>query len=159
MTTRVNTLRLYLQRKGGISFSGITQLFTAGTQPPHLAAIAPMSVTDDTYTATGYPGGINNSGFALSWVEERMSDAVPAPEGGQPWAKALVAAGDQNCIANQKLRLQTRDAVKVINDNIQQTLQFFEDQAARKKALAGTDAPAVFRALWCIFKYNFLQRE
>jgi len=102
---------------GGISFYGITQLFTAGTQPPHLVAIAPMSVTDDTYTATGYPGGINNSGFALSWVKERMSDAVPAPEGGQPWAKALVAAGDKNCIANQKLRLQTRDAVKVIDDN------------------------------------------
>ena len=102
---------------GGISFSGITQLFTAGTQPPHLAAIAPMSVTDDTYTATGYPGGINNSGFALSWVKERMSDAVPAPEGGQPWAKALVAAGDQHCINNQKLRLQTRDAVKVIDEN------------------------------------------
>jgi len=102
---------------GGISFSGITQLFTAGTQPPHLAAISPMSVTDDTYRATGYPGGINNSGFALSWVKERMSDALPAPEGGQPWAKALVAAGDKNCIANQKLRLQTRDAVKVIDAN------------------------------------------
>ena len=41
----------------GISFSGITQLFVAGTRPPHLAAIAPMSVTDDLYTATGYPGG------------------------------------------------------------------------------------------------------
>ena len=36
---------------GGISFSGITQLFTAGTQPPHLAAISPMSVTDDRYLA------------------------------------------------------------------------------------------------------------
>ena len=35
----------------GISFSGITQLFTAGTQPPHLSAIAPMSVTDDLYSA------------------------------------------------------------------------------------------------------------
>ncbi|MDQ2621539.1 MAG: CocE/NonD family hydrolase, partial [Actinomycetota bacterium] len=30
----------------GISFSGISQLFAAGTQPPHLAAITPMSVTD-----------------------------------------------------------------------------------------------------------------
>ena len=40
----------------GISFSGITQLFVAGTRPPHLAAIAPMSVTDDLYTGTGYPG-------------------------------------------------------------------------------------------------------
>ncbi|MSX01808.1 MAG: CocE/NonD family hydrolase [Actinobacteria bacterium] len=113
----------------GISFSGITQLFTAGTQPPHLAAIAPMSVTDDTYTATGYPGGINNSGFALSWVRERMSDAEPAPEGGQPWAKALVNAGDVNCIANQKLRLQTRDAIKVIDENPYRTPGEFDQRS------------------------------
>lgn len=101
----------------GISFSGITQLFTAGTRPPHLAAIAPMSVTDDTYTATGYPGGIFNDGFALSWIKERMADAAPAPAGGQPWAKALTKAGDKHCIANQKLRLQTEDALEIIEEN------------------------------------------
>ena len=95
----------------GISFSGITQLFTAGTRPPHLAAIAPMSVTDDIYAATGFPGGIRNSGFAASWVQERMDDARPAPAGGQPYARALVAAGDKHCRANQRLRLQTQDAV------------------------------------------------
>ena len=66
---------------GGISFSGITQLFVAGTQPPHLAAISPMSVSDDLYTATGYPGGIFNSGFAKTWVQERMDEAKPAPAG------------------------------------------------------------------------------
>ena len=81
----------------GISFSGITQLFTAGTRPPHLAAISPMSVTDDLYTATGFPGGIENSGFARTWAKERMDDARPAPGGGQPWAKALVKAGDRHC--------------------------------------------------------------
>ena len=80
---------------GGISFSGITQLFTAGTRPPHLAAIAPMSVTDDIYTGTGYPGGIFNSGFAQSWILERMDDAKPAPAGGQPWARELVEGGRQ----------------------------------------------------------------
>jgi len=69
---------------GGISFSGITQLFTAGTQPPHLAAIAPMSVTDDAYLSSVYPGGIFNDGFQLDWLEERREDARPAPEGGQP---------------------------------------------------------------------------
>src|SRR5918992_1518894 len=72
----------------GISFSGITQLFTAGTRPPHLAAISPMSVTDDLYTGSGYPGGIFNSGFARTWIRERMDDARPAPRGGQPYAKA-----------------------------------------------------------------------
>ena len=113
----------------GISFSGITQLFTAGTRPKHLAAITPMSVTDDTYTATGFPGGINNTGFALSWVRDRMSDAEPAPEGGQPWAKALVNAGDTHCIENQKLRLQTRDAVKVSDDNPYRTPSEFDQRS------------------------------
>jgi uncharacterized protein len=97
----------------GISFSGITQLFTAGTRPPHLSAIAPMSVTDDLYTGTGYPGGIFNSGFAGSWIRERMDDARPAPRGGQPWARALVRAGDKRCRANQRLRLQTQNALRI----------------------------------------------
>jgi uncharacterized protein len=98
---------------GGISFSGITQLFVAGTRPPHLSAIAPMSVTDDLYTGTGYPGGIFNSGFARSWLVERVADARPAPRGGQPYAKALVRAGDRHCRANQRLRLQTQNALRL----------------------------------------------
>ena len=117
---------------GGISFSGITQLFVAGTQPPHLAAIAPMSVTDDTYTATGYPGGIQNSGFAKSWISERMDDAKPAPAGGQPWAKEEVRLGDTHCIANQKLRLQTQDAVALSDSNPYRTPALFEQRAAAK---------------------------
>ena len=96
----------------GISFSGITQLFTAGTRPPHLSAIAPMSVTDDLYTGTGYPGGIFNSGFAQTWIQERMDDARPAPAGGQPYARELVKSGDKRCRANQRLRLQTQDALR-----------------------------------------------
>src|SRR4051794_12519961 len=110
----------------GISFSGITQLFVSGTQPPHLGAIAPMSVTDDTYTGTGYPGGIFNSGFAKTWIEERMADAQPAPKGGQPWAKALVKAGDKHCKANQKLRLQTQDALKLQKQNPYRTPSLFD---------------------------------
>ena len=33
----------------GISYPGLTQLFVAATRPPHLAAITPLSVLDDTY--------------------------------------------------------------------------------------------------------------
>jgi predicted acyl esterase len=116
----------------GISFSGITQLFTAGTRPPHLAAIAPMSVTDDLYSGATFPGGILNSGFASAWTKERMDDAAPAPAGGQPWAKALTKAGDKHCIANQKLRLQTQDATKQIHDNPFRTPALFDDRAAAK---------------------------
>ena len=49
----------------GISYPGITQLFVAATRPPHLAAITPLSVIDDT-AATLMPGGIFNNGFALA---------------------------------------------------------------------------------------------
>jgi hypothetical protein len=113
----------------GISFSGITQLFTAGTRPPHLAAITPMSVTDDLYTATGFPGGIENSGFAKSWAKERMDDAKPAPGGGQPWAKALIKAGDRHCIANQRLRLQTQDILAAYKRNPFRTPSLFDPRS------------------------------
>jgi predicted acyl esterase len=113
----------------GISFSGITQLFTAGTRPPHLAAIAPMSVTDDLYTGTTFPGGIENSGFAAQWANERQDDAKPAPGGGQPWARALVKAGDRHCIANQRLRLQTRNAAQEIKRNPFRTPSLFDPRS------------------------------
>jgi len=126
----------------GISFSGISQLFAAGTQPPHLAAISPMSVTDDVYTATGFPGGIFNNGFAYSWITERGDDAMPAPEGGQPWARAMTTTGDpdvtdpnlraeqkQHCLDNQKMRLQTRDYNQLIKDNPFRTPLLFDQRS------------------------------
>ncbi len=116
----------------GISFSGITQLFTAGTRPPHLAAISPMSVNDDLYLATGYPGGISNSGFARLWIEERMEDARPAPEGGQPYARALVEAGDVHCRRNQRLRLQTQDAVAMQERTPHRAPKLFRDRSAAR---------------------------
>src|SRR5947208_11656946 len=61
----------------GISYGGISQLFTAQTQPPGLAAITPLSVIDQTQT-TLYPGGILNTGFALAWTKERVHEAEPA---------------------------------------------------------------------------------
>ena len=87
----------------GISYPGITQLFVAATRPPHLAAITPLSVIDDTYQ-TLYPGGIFNNGFALQWGKDRQADARPA---ATSWAKARIAGGDTTCRANQALRLQT----------------------------------------------------
>ena len=56
----------------GISYAGISQLFVARTQPPHLDAITPVSVIDDTWRGTLYPGGIQNNGFARSWAQERV---------------------------------------------------------------------------------------
>ncbi|GAC70415.1 CocE/NonD family hydrolase [Gordonia soli] len=108
----------------GISFSGISQIAVAGTRPPSLAAIAPMSITDDLYS-TGFPGGIFNTGFANSWLKERQDHARPAPEGGQPYARELVRSGDRQCAANQKLRLQTQDVERLVADNPTRTPSLF----------------------------------
>ncbi|MEB2286164.1 MAG: hypothetical protein B6D46_00220 [Polyangiaceae bacterium UTPRO1] len=101
----------------GISFPGISQMFVAGAQPPHLAAVAPFSIIGDIYRAPGFPGGIFNNGFAETWLRERADDARPAPEGGQSWAIARVNAGDATCLDNQKLRLQTQDPVAFTRDH------------------------------------------
>ncbi len=85
----------------GISYGAISQLFVASTDPPHLAAIAPLSTIDATAT-TLYPGGILNTGFALPWGEQRVHDARPASAtGGQPWALKQIQQGDAICRENQ----------------------------------------------------------
>ena len=101
----------------GISFPGITQLFTAATNPPHLAAATPMSVLADVYRTPGYPGGIFNNGFTKSWLTDRRNDAKPAPEGGQGYAVKRVNEGDLDCLENQQLRLQTLDPIKITAEN------------------------------------------
>src|SRR5262245_49958290 len=97
----------------GISFPGISQLFTGGARPPHLEAITPLSVIADIYRSPGFPGGIFNNGFAGTWLQDRKDDAQPAPEGGQAYAVKRVDDGDATCLANQRLRLQTQDPVAV----------------------------------------------
>jgi len=113
----------------GISYSGLSQLPSAGTDPPDLAAIAPMSPTDDLFS-TGYPGGMYNEGFAASWIGQRIDDAKPAATYtggslaplastpvsgvGQAWTyyeidAELAASGgtSSTCLANQALHGQS----------------------------------------------------
>ena len=108
----------------GISYSGFSQLVVAGTDPPDLAAITPLSPTDDLYS-TGYPGGIYNDGFAASWIAQRVSDAQPAPRGGQPWAAAEIATGDKTCLANQRLHLQSQSLESLVSPNLGRTPALF----------------------------------
>ena len=91
----------------GISYSGISQLFVAQTQPPSLAAITPISVIEDSYRSVVWPGGIYNNGFAKSWGESRQG----ANEAfGSAWVNQRVDEdGDDICEANQLLRSQNRD--------------------------------------------------
>ncbi len=114
----------------GISYSGLSQLPAAGTDPPGLAAIAPMSPTDDLFS-TGYPGGIFNKGFAAEWIDQRIGDAKPSatlrdgrlvalsttplPGVGQPWTYAEIDAelaasrgASSSCLANQALHEQSQ---------------------------------------------------
>jgi uncharacterized protein len=98
----------------GISYPGITQLFVAATQPPSLNSITPLSVIDDSFRATLYPGGILNTGFAVTWTQQRMDESKPF---GQAWAKKRADNGDTICAFNQLLRLQNPDLVKEIDDN------------------------------------------
>src|SRR3954452_14174008 len=93
----------------GISYGGISQLFTARLQPPSLSAIAPLSVLDATAT-TLYPGGILNTGFAVAWANERQHEALPAgPDSGQSWAWDRIQNGDTTCAANQVLHASAAD--------------------------------------------------
>ena len=112
----------------GISYSGFSQLVVAGTDPPDLAAITPLSPTDDLYS-TGYPGGIYNSGFAKSWTDERISDAEPAPGGGQPWAAAEIATGDKTCLSNQRLHLQAQSLESIVSPNLGRTPSLFDPRS------------------------------
>src|SRR3954465_1549015 len=93
----------------GISYGGITQLFTAQLQPPSLAAISPLSVIDQTQT-TLYPGGVLNTGFAVDWAKERIKEAKPATDKeGQEWAYKQIQSGDQVCKDNQVLHAEAAD--------------------------------------------------
>jgi uncharacterized protein len=109
----------------GISFSGISQLFVAGTRPPDLAAVAPLSVTNDLYT-TGYPGGMFNSGFAGSWIKQRVTSAKPAPGGGETYAKALISRGTTRCLKNQDLHLQTQNVEQLLQASSHRTPNLYD---------------------------------
>jgi predicted acyl esterase len=101
----------------GISYGGISQLFTAQLNPPDLAAISPLSVIDATAT-TLYPGGDLNTGFAVAWAQQRQQEAQPAgPNSGQPYAWQQIQNGDTTCAANQALHGEAADLMAKINAN------------------------------------------
>jgi uncharacterized protein len=101
----------------GISYGGISQLFTAQLNPPDLEAISPLSTIDTTAT-TLYPGGILNTGFAVAWAQERQQEAQAAPAAGtQPYAAKQIQAGDQTCKANQALHGEAASLMNKIKAN------------------------------------------
>jgi len=122
----------------GISFSGFSQIATAATRPPSLAAIAPLSFLGRLWDV-GWPGGVFNVGFADSWLADRQRETQPAPSpGAQAWANALVAT-DPFCRENQRLRLQTRNGSAIyrsLSTNVEEY-----DRRDLAAALADVDVP------------------
>ena len=109
----------------GISYGGISQLFTAEDNPPALEAIAPLSPIDSTIT-TLYPGGDLNTGFGYSWAMERVADAQPfSTTADQSYALARIRGGDQTCRANQTLHGEANSLVRKIQAN-----QYYKPQVA-----------------------------
>lgn len=98
----------------GISYAGISQLFVARTQPPHLDAITPVSVIDDSWRGTLYPGGILNNGFALNWATERFEQNSWPNDKAPKWVKDRIAGGDTTCADNMLLRGQNIDGLDQI---------------------------------------------
>jgi uncharacterized protein len=89
----------------GLSYSGISQLYTAATNPPHLAGVTAQSVIADPWLQA-WPGGIYNSGFTAQWIKQRNQAAAP---GGTSWVTRRIEAGDAVCAAHQPLRNQALD--------------------------------------------------
>ena len=128
----------------GISYPGISQLFVASTRPPSLAAITPLSVIDDSYRATLYPGGILNTGFAVDWTRERIEQAAPF---GQGWTKERADGGDQTCADNQLLRLQNPDLLAEIDANPFYTADV-GDEINPSLLVGAIDVPVFIAGAW-----------
>lgn len=90
----------------GLSYSGITQLYTAATQPPSLAAVTAQSVIADPWLQQ-WPQGIYNDGFTTQWLEERERQAGA----GSGWVQDRVEGGDETCqenIADHEMNIDFR---------------------------------------------------
>lgn len=81
----------------GLSYSGISQLFTASTQPPSLAAVTAQSVIADPWLQQ-WPSGLYNDGFTRQWLEQREREAGA---GGSEWVQARIDGGDEVCGDNR----------------------------------------------------------
>jgi len=131
----------------GISYGGISQLFTAQLQPPDLEAISPVSVIDATAT-TLYPGGILNDGFAVAWSEQRQQNAEPAGPGmGQEWAYKRVQEGDATCAANQALHGQAANLGKKIQET-RPTTRRWPTRSTRLTFVKKINVPTFMACQW-----------
>lgn len=125
----------------GVSYPGIEQLYVARTRPPDLSAITPMSVIDDSYRGTLWPGGILNTGFAEPWASARAQQAQPYGEG---WEAGM---NSQECDDNQLVRLQNPDPVALIEDNPFYDKSYYQ-QIDPSRFVHRIDVPVYLAGAW-----------
>ena len=130
----------------GISYPATAMLYAGATNPPSLEALAPMAAYDDGFRALLWPGGLQNKGFARSWVEERYKEAEPA---NAEWVQKQIADGDETCEENMRLRGQNLDLASLID-----TMPFFPidndlgDSFAPRTFVDKIDVPVFLVASW-----------
>ena len=86
----------------GISYPGISQLYVARTQPPHLSAITPLSVIDDSYRGHAVAG--RHPQHRLRRAVGQRSAPRDAKPYGEGWEHAAVERRRRRCAANQLVR-------------------------------------------------------
>ena len=93
----------------GISYGGISQLFTAQLDPPDLEAISPLSFSTrprrpSIRVACSIPASRSTGRSSASRRPSR-----PGPDSGQPWAYQQIQNGDTTCAADQVLHGEAAD--------------------------------------------------
>ncbi|MGK2930980.1 MAG: CocE/NonD family hydrolase C-terminal non-catalytic domain-containing protein, partial [Acidimicrobiales bacterium] len=111
---------------------------------PSLAAITPLSVYGDSGTGVLRPGGLLNTGFAVSWVDQVLSNAQPS---GASWVREVIDGGDETCADNQRLRHQNVDVIAKAFDN-----PFYTEEVAApldiRRFAGDIDVPVFLASAW-----------
>lgn len=95
----------------GKSYPGITPLYVAALDPPHLRAIVPGSFFADLYRDVAFPGGIENVVFAGGWsLGSQPANQFDQQSGG-------ITGKDATCIQNQAGRPQSTSTNAFVEAN------------------------------------------
>ena len=92
----------------GYSYGGLGALEVASTNPPSLTSVVALSVYGEAWEAF-HPGGLENSGFPVGWLQDMAADAAPL---GADWVRDRIVSGDEACARNQELHGQQLDAAE-----------------------------------------------
>ena len=102
----------------GISYGGISQLFTAQTQPAEprgdLAAVGDRRHADDALPGRHPQHRLRGR---LGEGAQSTTPQPAGPNGGQPWAYQQIQDGDPTCAANQALHGEAADLLAKIRAN------------------------------------------